>query len=186
MNISARLLIHLCRLAVMLTLIAHAEADPIIGNANFAGTASVVQSNGISTLTFDNPMTFTFGTGDYAAVPAGTPVPFAPISWMESGALLNPNTPLWTMTVDGTTYQLSLFQASIFTMSSTELFIQGFGVAHVSGAINRDPTAYILRIHGHGANFNYTVAVPEPQPVAYVFCTAAALALWRWRRAQRT
>src|SRR5437879_6879697 len=87
MNKYTQYLKHLCLAAVMLATATTQDAEeiPITGAAFFTGSGFGMQSGGISTLTFNNPMTFTFGTGDYSVITPGSPATFAPISWSGDG-----------------------------------------------------------------------------------------------------
>ena len=187
MNKYTQYLKHLCLAAVMLATAPtqHAQEIPITGAAFFTGSGSGMQSGGISTLTFNNPMTFTFGTGDYSVITPGTPATFAPISWTGSGPsamLTAPVTPEWTIIFGGSTYQFDLLAVSSATMTSTGVSLTGTGVATVSGATTRDPTPYQFSLEGTGSGFNYTIAVPEPQTIALLVSGVAVVLLWARRR----
>ena len=189
MNKYTQYLKHLCLAAVTLTTATtqHAQEIPITGEAFFTGSGFGMQSGGISTLTFNNPMTFTFGTGDYSVITPGTPATFAPISWTGSGPsamLTAPVTPEWTIIFGGSTYQFDLLAVSSATMTSTGVSLSGTGVATVSGATTRDPTPYQFSLEGTGSGFNYTIAVPEPQTIALLVSGVAVVLLWA-RRCQR-
>ena len=189
MNKYTQYLKHLCLAAVMFTTATTQDAEeiPITGEAFFTGSGFGMQSGGISTLTFNNPMTFTFGTGDYSVITPGTPATFAPISWTGSGPsamLTAPVTPEWTIIFGGSTYQFSLLALSSGTMTSTGVSLTGTGVATVSGATTRDPTPYQFSLEGTGSGFNYTIAVPEPQTIALLI-SGVAVVLWWARRRQR-
>ena len=82
MNKYTQYLKHLCLAAVMLTTATTQDAEeiPITGEAFFTGSGFGMQSGGISTLTFNNPKTFTFGTGDYSVITPGTPAIWFSIS----------------------------------------------------------------------------------------------------------
>ena len=189
MNTYTQYLKHLCLAAVMLATATtqHAQEIPITGGAFFIGSGSGMQSGGISTLTFNNPMTFTFGSGDYSVITSGTPATFAPISWTGSGPsamLTAPVTPEWTIIFGGSTYQFSLLAVSSATMTSTEVSLSGTGVATISGATTRDPTPYQFSLEGTGSGFNYTITVPEPQTIA-LLVSGVAVVLLCARRCQR-
>ena len=189
MNKYTQYLKHLCLAAVMLATAPtqHAQEIPITGAAFFTGSGSGMQSGGISTLTFNNPMTFTFGTGDYSVIMPGTPATFAPISWTGSGTsamLTAPVNPEWTIIFGGSTYQFSLLALSSGTMTSTGVSLTGTGVATVSGATTRDPSPYQFSLEGTGSGFNYTIVVPEPQTIA-LLVSGVAVVLWWARRCQR-
>jgi hypothetical protein len=166
----------------------HAQEIPITGEAFFTGSGFGMQSGGISTLAYNNPMTFTFGTGDYSVITPGTPATFGSISWTGSGTsamLTAPVTPEWTIIFGGSTYEFSLLAVSSATMTSTEVALTGNGVATVSGATTRDPTPYQFSLEGAGSGFNYTITVPEPQTIALLI-SGVAVVLWWARRRQRT
>lgn len=132
-------------------------------------------------------MTFTFGGGDYAMVPAGTPVPFATISCAGTGlsaTLTSSNNPEWSIVVGGTTYQFNLLGLTSATMTDTQVSVNGSGVAFISGATQRDPTSATFILQGNGNGFNYTFAVPEPGTGALFGFGAAVALVWR-RRLQR-
>jgi hypothetical protein len=178
---------YLCLATVMFTITTTQDAQeiPITGEVFFTGSGSGMQSGGISTLTFNNPMTFTFGTGDYSVISPGTPATFAPISWTGSGPsamLTAPVTPEWTIIFGGSTYQFDLLAVSSATMTSTEVSLTGTGVAFISGTINRDPTPRLFSLEGTGTGFTYTIAVPEPQTIALLVSGVAVALLWARRR----
>ena len=186
MNKSTRRATRLCLLAIALATIGRANAIPIVGSTQFSGTATGMQSGGISTLTLDNPMTFTFGTVDYSGIASGTPAVFAPISWTGSGfaaMLTSSNNPEWTIVAGGTTYQFSLLSLSSATMTSTGFSLVGGGISTITGGINRDPTFTEFTLQGTGSGFNYTIGVvPEPEAIVFLALGAAVLLLFAKRR----
>jgi hypothetical protein len=171
----------------------HSEAVSANGTFAFAGTGSGMQTGGTSTLTFNNPMIFTFGSGDFSGL-SGTPAAFAPISWTGTGmsaTLVSSGSPEWTIVSGGTTYQFSLLSLTSASMDPSQFFLAGLGVVTLSGAIARDPTLHSFLFQGSRDVFSYTISVlsvpsvPEPKAVAFLAFGAAALVIWRRRRSQR-
>lgn len=191
MNLPTPSVRHLGLIALLVAAVAHhSEAVSANGRFDFAGTGSGVQTGGINTLTFNNPMIFTFGSGDFSGIPGGTPAAFAPISWTGTGmsaTLVGSSSPEWTIVSGGTTYQFSLLSLTNAGMDASQVFLAGLGVVTLSGAIARDPTPYSFLFQGTGIGFSYTISVlsvPEPKTVALLAFGGAALGIWRRRRSQ--
>jgi hypothetical protein len=191
MNLTTPSVRHLCLIALLVAAVAHhSEAVSANGTFAFAGTGSGMQMGGTSTLTFNNPMIFTFGSGDFSGL-SGTPAAFAPISWTGTGmsaTLVSSGSPEWTIVSGGTTYQFSLLSLTSASMDPSQVFLVGLGVVTLSGAIVRDPTPYSLLLSGSTSINSYAISllgVPEPKTVAFLVFGGAALVIWRRRRSQR-
>lgn len=139
-----------------------AQAIPINGSIGFNGSGFGTQTGGTSTLTFNNPMTVDQHLGDYSPIPSGTTANFAPISWTGTGTgavLTSSNSPEWTITFNGTTYQFNLLSLTDATMNAAAgtVSLSGTGVATIAGAVNRDPTFANFSVQGTGNNFTFTI-----------------------------
>lgn len=157
----------------------NAHAVPINGSLGFNGSGSGSQAGGISTLTFNNSGTVDIRIGDYVGIPSGTPVNFAPISWSGSGTsavLTSSNSPQWTVTSGGVTYQfslLSLVNATINPATGT-VSLSGRGTATISGAINRDPTSANFSVAGTGTNLTFNIVQSSSTASGMIVSSAAS------------
>jgi hypothetical protein len=106
------------------------------------------------------------GTGDYAAVAAGTGVSFQNFTFAPPPGSL-PVAPLWSFSDSGIDYSFDLTSVSVAFQSATELALTGSGVLHATGF---DDTPADWDFTGNSGNvlFSFSadnVAVPEPTTV---------------------
>jgi hypothetical protein len=158
-----------------------AHAVPITGQIGFSGAGVVTQN----TLAFNNPVTVSYTAGDFGLIPLGTTTGFSSISVTPS---VGPVVPIWMIALDGTTYSFDLTAMTVASISSSEVFMQGFGIYRITGVIQREATVGVLTVRGTGADFTYTLSVseplpvPEPHTVGFLCVGLAALGVMRSRR----
>jgi len=105
-------------------------------------------------------------TGDYASVPAGTPVDFTEFSFPGSSV-----SPLWTFTIGPTTYsfEATSMTTTVLIVNQTAHFlnIYGEGVAHITG-FEPTPGTWSITSTPAGPVFTFgsVTVVPEPSVLA--------------------
>ncbi|HVU07913.1 MAG TPA: PEP-CTERM sorting domain-containing protein [Verrucomicrobiae bacterium] len=106
-------------------------------------------------------------TGDYATVPANTPIAFSTFAFNTS-----PSTPIpmWTFTVDSTVYSFEIDSLSVQTQNSSFLNIMGVGTAHIDGYTDTQGTFTITDSGLGGPVFTFGAGVNVvPEPATFGF-----------------
>lgn len=142
-----------------------AEATQISGAISFSGTAVPDNFNMNNATLFnsfsDAVVSSTGGTGDYAAVPADTPVTFAPFTFRP---VFSPVTPLWTFDFGGVTYSFDADGLSTISSTSATLSLVGPGTAYIDGFDDTPGTwSFTANSAGSTASFSSSAStIPEP------------------------
>ncbi len=113
-------------------LIQAAQADPITGQINMGGTATLNSpSLGSATADLGNSAVVISGTasGSYSGVPQGTSVPTFN-GFAFTGASVSP---LWSFTVGSWTYSFDLSSDHVVAQSDNFLALSGLGTLNITG-----------------------------------------------------
>ena len=115
----------------------NAVAAMINGGISFSGTAATFPAGPLdeaTSISFSEVVVSdTGGSGDYAPVPANTPVTFTGFTLPPSFSPVTPLTPLWTFGVGGLTYSFDATGLTDSFSSTNILTMEGIGIAHITG-----------------------------------------------------
>ena len=128
-------------------------------------------------------------TGDFAAVPAGTPVVFQTFSFAPSSSVI----PLWSFTAGSTIYSFEANSVTVAYHSAIFLDIAGTGTMSITGFMDADCTWDLAGANDGTGQPSFVfdlvpgaVPVPEPSTAALllVFLPVAWMAVGARRKAQ--
>lgn len=146
------------------------------GSINFFGGATLNGSLASATAftSFTGPFSGEPGvlpgaTGDFAAIPAYSPVTFSTFSFNPPAS----NFQLWTLSVGSTTYTFDASTVQVDNQDSMFLNLSGTGTAYVTGYSATPGTWTITDTGGSSATFTFGASttvgqVPEPSVFALV------------------
>jgi hypothetical protein len=161
------------------------------GSINFFGGATM---NGpLSTATAFTSFTGPFGllnnqpgvlaaTGDFASIPAFSPVTFSTFSFNPPGS----NFQMWTLSVGPTTYTFDASTVQVALQNSSFLNLSGTGTAVVTGYLDTPGNWTITDIGGGSATFTFgasTTVGPVPEPSVFALGLSFAAMGWGFTRA---
>ena len=139
-----------------------AHAVPINGTVGFQGSGTATQAGGQTNIFFNNPMTVTFGSGNYTGT-FGQSATFQNFSFTGTGngaALIGSVTPLWTFSLGPIVFSFDLTSLTSGTLtpgsggSPDAIAVSGQGTARETGF---DPTFATFALNGTGTGFTFTI-----------------------------
>ncbi|HUA38492.1 MAG TPA: hypothetical protein VMA35_08895 [Candidatus Sulfopaludibacter sp.] len=151
------------------------------GSINFFGGATLNGSLDTATAftSFTGPFSGDPGvlpgaTGDFASIPAYSPVTFSTFSFNPPAS----NFQLWTLTVGATTYTFDASSVQVDLQNSSFLNLSGTGTAIVTGYFDTPGNWTITDTGGSSATFTFGASttvgqVPEPSVLAMGLSLAA-------------
>jgi hypothetical protein len=186
---SVKKMIMICGLVLALTatMALSAGATMITGDISFSGSTSFdnVNLNYATRITsFSNSVVSAAGgTGDYASVTGGTNAAFTTFGFRSPNETTG-TFQLWTLT-DGT-YTYSLYATSIVVSfsNSSNIVIEGSGIAYITG-YDDTPGTWSISANSAGITASFSssaTAVPEPATILLFGLGIAGLAIFGRRK----
>ncbi len=121
-------------------------------------------------------------TGDFAVIPAYSPVTFSTFSFNPPDS----NFQLWTLSVGSTTYTFDASTVQVDNQSSMFLNLSGNGTAVVTGYLDTPGTWTITDTGGSSATFTFgasTTVGQVPEPSVFALVLSFAVMGWGFIRA---